>query len=218
MDLETVWEMREEQVYPALFGPVRRGIFPVDQALFTGQFGQTSVDPRWLVHGVFEYAPTADRPSWLYVTSGLSNPWEQEPSGYDPGDVSGTGVEFILPVARQGDWAIRLLQQVLAFALLLEAGRFPGADPLAFGDRIPLGAPIDGQPSCRLRHLLVVEPETLARRFSLPSGEVTLMALTGISDEERDLAKTHSSAALIGMLRAAGQLAITDPTRASLTE
>lgn len=84
MDLERVWKIREEEVYPALFGAVSRGIFPLTQQLFADRFGQADIDPRWLFHGVFEFAPTANRPSWLYVTSGYSNPWEQEATEYDP--------------------------------------------------------------------------------------------------------------------------------------
>jgi hypothetical protein len=216
MDLEGVWEMREEQVYPALFGPVRRGIFPLQRTLFAGQFQQDTVDPRWLTHGVFEFAPTAERPSWLYVTSGLSNPWEQDPATYRADDPSGTGIELLLAVTQQGDWAIRILQQVLAFALLLEAGRYPGADPLAFGDRIPLGVPLDGRDDCALRNLLIAEPQDVASTFRLPSGEVTLMALVGISDAERAFARDEGNAPLVERLRGAGALATTDPQRGGI--
>jgi hypothetical protein len=63
MDLEDVWRIREEEVYPALFGPRVRGIFPLQREMFTGQFGQSKVDPRWLHYGVFEFAPTETRHS-----------------------------------------------------------------------------------------------------------------------------------------------------------
>jgi hypothetical protein len=66
MDLEEVWRIREEDVYPGLFGPRVRGIFPLQVEMFTGQFGQSKVDPRWLHYGVFEFAPTETRHSWLY--------------------------------------------------------------------------------------------------------------------------------------------------------
>lgn len=141
MDLEGVWELREEEIYPSLFGPVSRGIFPLTQEFFARRFGQTDIDPRWLFLGVFEFAPTPDRDSWLYVTSGYSNPWEQEPDDYDPDGESGSGVEFTFAVAEQGDWAIEALQAMLAFDLLLGAGRFPNGDRFSLHDRIPLRAP-----------------------------------------------------------------------------
>jgi hypothetical protein len=46
VDLEEVWRIREEEVYPKLFGSVSRGIFPLTQELFSRRFGQQDVDPR----------------------------------------------------------------------------------------------------------------------------------------------------------------------------
>lgn len=102
--LEEVWTYREEVLYPDLFGSTRRGIFTLDQALFAQVFGEEQVDPRWLFLGVFEFAPTAQRSSWLYVTSGMSNPWETEPEDYRPDDDAWLGVEFVMetPVQATG--------------------------------------------------------------------------------------------------------------------
>ena len=216
MDLETVWKIREEEVYPALFGPVSRGIFPLTQELFANQFKQTDIDPRWLFYGVFEFAPTAERTSWLYVTSGYSNPWDVDPIDYDPDGESGGGVEFTFSVSEQGDWAIQTLQQMLAFDLLLGAGRFPGGDCLSLHDRIPLRSPINGQPDCKVRNLMLVEREDGAQEFSLPSGEVILVGFTGLTDAELEFAKKHNSPTLLDKLRAAGYHPITDPHRDTL--
>jgi len=131
VDLEEIWRIREEEIYPKLFGPVSRGIFPLTQDLFLGRFGQDDVDPRWLSLGVFEFAPTLDRPSWLYVTSGHSNPWDDDPEDYREENESGAGVEFILATSEQGDWAIQTLQAVLALDLLLSAGRIANGQPLS---------------------------------------------------------------------------------------
>jgi hypothetical protein len=103
MDLEELWRLREEGVYPTLFGPVGRGIFPRTQELFSKRFGQRNVDPRWLFIGVFEFAPTPERSSWLYVSSGYSNPWNEEPEAYNPMGESGFGVEFAFAVSEQAD-------------------------------------------------------------------------------------------------------------------
>jgi hypothetical protein len=216
VDLEDVWKYREDEVYPALFGPGGRGIFPLTQELFRSRFGQGDIDPRWLFYGVYEFAPTAARQSWLYVTSGHSNPWEQDPGDYDPEGESGAGVEFTFEVSEQGDWAIQTLQHMLAFDLLLGAGRFPGADCLSLHDRIPLRAPLDGHPSCQVRNLIVVEREDGPRAFSLPSGEVVLVGFTGTTDAELTFAKGHGSPALIQRLRAAGYHPVTNPRRNSL--
>ena len=95
MGLEEVWRLSEERVYPTLFGPVGRGIFSLTQELFGKRFGQRDVDPRWLFLGVFEFPPTPERSSWLYVTSGYSNPWNEEPEAYNPAGESGFGLSSL---------------------------------------------------------------------------------------------------------------------------
>ena len=216
MDLEEVWRLREEEVYPALFGPVGRGIFPLTQDLFSRRFGQGDVDPRWLFMGVFEFPPTPDRNSWLYVTSGYSNPWDDEPEAYDPAGESGAGVEFTFAVSEQGDWAVETLQAMLAFDQLLSVGRFPNAQRLSLHDRIPLRGPLNGNPGCEIRNLVLVERDDGPREFPLPSGEVILVGFTGITDAEVAFAKANGSASLVERLRAAGHHPITDPHRRSV--
>jgi len=215
MNLEEIWRLREEEIYPALFGAEFRGIFPLDQERFTTTFRQADVDPRWLFHGVFEFAPTSLRPSWLYVTSGYSNPWEAEAEGSDPEPESGSGVEFVFAVSQQGDWAIRVLQNMLAYQLLLEAGRFPGRTGLSLYDRIPLGGSLTGEPDCCLTNLVCVEAEGIPEGFSLPSGEVIFAGFTAIADPELQYAKANGSEALISALRTAHCHPITDPYRKS---
>jgi hypothetical protein len=216
MDLEEVWRIREEEIYPGLFGPPHRGIFPLTMDLFADRFRQTDVDPRWLFYGIFEFAPHGDRQHWLYATSGTSNPWEQGADEYDAGGESGAGVEFTFAVSEQGDWAIETLQSMLAFDLLLSAGRFPNRQPLAVHDRIPLRAPIDGRPDCEIRNLVMVDRADGAGEFDLPSGRVMLVGFTGITDTELTFAKSESSEALLDLLYAAGAHPVTDPRRRSI--
>ena len=47
VNLEDVWTIREEEIYPKLFGQVSRGIFPPTQQPFS-RLGEAEVDPRWL--------------------------------------------------------------------------------------------------------------------------------------------------------------------------
>ena len=81
MDLFEVWRLREEVVYPRLFGAPDTRMVVVDAELLQN-FGVTTYDPRWLNHGVLQFAPTRHRDSWLYATSGLSNPWNTDPADY----------------------------------------------------------------------------------------------------------------------------------------
>lgn len=216
MDLEEVWRIREEEIYPQLFGSVSRGIFPLTMELFAERFRLEEVDPRWLHYGVIEFAPTAERPSWLYVTSGHSNPWDEAPDAYNPGGPSGSGIEFIFASTQQGDWAISFLQNMLAFDLLLSAGCFPEGAPLEVGDRIPLRTPINGIEGCRICNAVLTAPYTLPADMTLPSGTVSFMAFTGITDQESAYAREHDSDELVRHLRAAGYCPVTDPERPSL--
>jgi hypothetical protein len=215
MNVERVWRLREE-IYPKLFGPAGRGIFPLPLKLFDERFGQQDVDPQWLVLGVFEFPPIPARNSWLYVTSGYSDPWGEEPKACDPEGATGCGVEFTFTVSEQGDWAIQTLQSVLAFDLLLGAGRFGDKPQLSFYDKISLGGPLNGHPDCEIRHVIMVQPEQMPDEFSLPTGTVQFMGFTGVTDAELSFANTHGSEPVISRLRAAGHHPITDPHRSSL--
>jgi Suppressor of fused protein (SUFU) len=142
---ERVWADREENVFPRLFGPEPRGVFTLSHSIFLETFKQPSFDPRWCHYGVFEFRPTTSRSSWLYVTSGMSNAWEDdEPRADGP---SGFGCEFVLETTEQGEWAILRMQHLMAFQILLENGRYLGRDPLTPYDRIPLRASITPEPS-----------------------------------------------------------------------
>ncbi len=87
---------------------------------------------------------------------------------------------------------------------------------MSMHDRVPLRAPLNGQPDCKIRNLMLVEREDGAQEFSLPSGEVILVGFTGMTDAELAFAKQHDSAALIEKLRAAGYHPVTNPHRDSL--
>lgn len=217
MDLEDVWEFREQQLYPSLFGPGGRGIFPLTRQLFADRFKVTSIDMMWEFFGVFEFAPTETRNSWLYVTSGLSNPWEDDASEFNPKTPSGYGAEFYLNVTEQGDWAIQTLQNMLALFLVLNDGLIPNGAPYKLHDRVPLNGPINGKPECQIRHLLLEKAVGVPEGFELPSGDAIFAGFSGITDAEQQFAKANGSAPLSDLLRAAGALQITDPHRASIT-
>lgn len=83
---------------------------------------------------------------------------------------------------------------------------------MSMHDRIPLRAPINGQPNCKVRNLMHVEREDGAQEFSLPSGEVILVGFTGMTDAELAFAKQLNSPVLIEKLRAAGYHPVTNHT------
>jgi len=203
-------------VFPALFGPVSRGIFPLSAAVFTQTFKQQSVDPRWLHCGVFEFAPTETRSSWLYATSGLSNPSEQDPSEFGESKLSGFGSELVLEAGLQADWAVRALSQLLAYDILLAHGRFGEFEPLHYGARVPLGGSINGGSDSEVCFVAIARPTHFEAAFQLDSGRVDLLQVVGITGSERDWAKQHGTEDLVTLLAEQGAFPVTDPSRRSV--
>ena len=180
---EDSWEQREEQIYPELFGGTGEGIYPLDASLFKNQFGVDDVDPRWLHYGVFKCAPTIERNTWLYVTSGMSNAWESD----NPEEYSGFGTEFILETDEENDWAINTLRSLVAFNILVSVGHYGDKPLLDYGDRIPMSI----EPN--ISSLMVVKPNQFPESFDLISGKVDILQITGITALELDYAKENLS-------------------------
>ncbi|ROL76170.1 hypothetical protein BLX41_14760 [Pseudomonas protegens] len=210
---EAAWAQREEELYPALFGELGPGIYPLDMALFSEVFGQTEVDPRWLSHGVFESPPNTRRNSWLYVTSGLSNAWEDvqpEADGW-----SGMGQELLLETREQAPWALRLLRKFCAYQLLLAAGRFGEQQPLGEWDRMRTGQPIDGNDSL-LQALLFIPAPGFAGPQQLLSGRFEFLQIVGLTLDEHTWGQNAGYPALLEHLTQAGVSPVADPARASV--
>lgn len=212
--LERVWGYRETTLYPQLFGNVSSRIYVIPYEMFAETFGQKDVDPRWLHYGVFECAPTAARPSWIYVTSGMSTPWEATEA--DPNAVSGLGCEFVFESSVQGEWAIRRLLQLMAYQILLCHNRYPGQEPLGPFDRLPLRSPIWDRES-ELQFLMLASADSEIGTQKLESGVFELIYVVGITEAEAAFARANNSGdMLLGRLRAAGAFPVTDPTRGSV--
>ena len=210
---EKVWEYREVVLYPSLFGKESRGIFPIPADMITGMFKQESLDPRWLHYGVFEFAPTANRQSWLYVTSGMSNDWEADKP--DPTTPSRLGCEFVFETVQQSDWAIRRLLQVMTFQILICHGRFPNSSPLGDYDRIPLRGSIQPEPSA-LTFLLLAPTSVFPRAAQLDSAPFDFYHVVGISESEAAYGRSHYGEELVRKLLAQGYFPVTDPRRNEL--
>jgi hypothetical protein len=209
IDLEEVWRLREEEVYPSLFGPQSRGIFTLSQDHFT-DFGRQDVAPQWLFYGVIEYAPTDERPSWLYVSSGHSNPWDDAPEEYNPDLTSGAGIEFVVLTEQSDEQAIRLLQHLLAYDLLLRAGHFGSPREIEIGALIPLGNADAAARDGTISHVLATMPESVPSEFQLPSGTVQLVTFVGITEGEYAYGKEKGSDPLANQLKALKNFPLTN--------
>jgi len=209
---ENAWSVREERIYRSLFGDLGPGVYPLDAELFTGQFRQTSVDPRWLTYGVFESRPNNSRASWLYVSTGLSNAWEADSA--KPDEVSGLGCEFVFECPSQSRWALLLLRRMVAFQILLSVGRFEGKGLLQVWDRVPLRAPIDGS-SSNLNWVLLVPAPNFSERQVLPSGQFHFLQFVGITEDEANFARNNGGDKLLVLLTHRQAAPVTDPNRKS---
>jgi hypothetical protein len=203
--LEQAWSEREEVRYPEMFGGEGEGIFPLSLDLFCDVFGQKDVDPRWLHLGVFRFAPTPDRPTWLCVSSGLSNDWEEECR-------SGFGHELVLETPWKSDAAISTLRYLVAYDLLLAHGRYGEPRLLEVGSRVHANLVLDDHGS--MEGMLITE--ACPSSFSVSSGPVELLACVGVTASELAFAKVEGSDALIYRLGEAGVHNLTDPRRPSI--
>jgi Suppressor of fused protein (SUFU) len=194
-------------IYPRLFGSESEGIFTIPwKRLEAGQLS----DPRWATCGVFRFAPTVQRQSWLYVSSGLSNAWFDDKP--DATRVSGFGCEFILEAVDCVDWPIQRIHQLMVYQIGLCVGRYPDHDAISAGNRIPFGSPIDFGTS-RLAYGLLINPPLFPTQFKQESGVAEFLQLVGISESERDFAKLNGNASLEDWLRTNTCYPTTDPAR-----
>jgi hypothetical protein len=212
MNLEEVWEYREETVFPQLFGTISRGIFLLSQDTFK-PFLNAKIDPRWLTHGVFEFAPTEERQSWLFITSGYSNPWHTLPEDYDETAFSGAGVEFSIESNESSDWPILFLQRMLAYDMMLTSGHFGDKPALQLHDRIPIKSPIDGKEGTQVTNAILHEPVHYPRSFKLPSGNVEILQFLGVTDNERDFAQEAGFTTLRDRMAREGNFPVTNTVR-----
>jgi hypothetical protein len=208
---ERVWAQREDEVYRDLFGDLGAGVHPATIVHYA-RLRQSPRHPGWLHHGVFGCPPHGGRAHWVYVTSGLSNPWNLDAPGRDPSGESGLGFELCLCTPSRGDWAVEVLHHLMAWQLLVATGAVPG-QPLGRGQRVPLGGPIDGARECALTWALVEAPEEIAPSFELPSGKVDWLLLVGATEAEVQFARGSDQQQLVARLRAAGHWPVTDPRR-----
>ena len=187
--LEDAWEEREEVVYPEVFGDTGPGIYPLSNGVFE-QLDAQSVDPRWLTHGVFQSPPNDTRNTWVYVTSGMSNPWESD----EPQEYSGFGVEFVLETEQASTWAINMLHTLMAYNLMLASGQMGEPALLDYGDRIPFALSDD------ITAMVIAPPFQLPENIEIKSGRVDFLQIVGVTEAELTHAQETSSEALIELL------------------
>ena len=220
---ESIWSLREDHFLRTFFGDLGKGISTLSPQTFAS-LGIPNPDPRFLFHGIFECPPSAKHPDWIYVSSGMSNPWGDSPNTVKTDSPSGLGYEFIVHSQEQARWPIQLLHWLMAVQLLVATGQVQG-ELLHPHDRVPLGGPLAKKEGL-LTHLLVASPAdrgqnpesipadpTYPPAFVLPSGQVEFLLVLGITAKESDFARTQGADGLITLLRHHNVFPSTIPTR-----
>lgn len=205
--------MREDGVYRHLFGIVGPHVHTIPPQLFAQMGLNQDPDPRWLVHGVFEVAPTEKLPWWTYISTALSNPWGEDPKTVDPEKPSGLGFELLIHTPEQSPWAIQVLHWLMAVNILAGSGMLQG-DTVFAGARVPLHTSVDpNRPDSAVRNILIAEASHLIPGFKLPSGTVELLLCIGITDAEMKLAATQTYEETIDILKTSNIFPVTNPDR-----
>jgi hypothetical protein len=210
---EAVWAKREDEVYRALFTDLGQAL-PASSAVYERYCQEPH--PGWLHHVVFACPPVAGRKHWLYVTSGLSNPWNLDQPGRDPSGYSGLGFELAIATPERSAYAPQLLHNLMAYELLVAVGRYPGAELLEYGNRVPLRGSITPEFESAIRWLLVEQPKEYPSSFDLPPGRVDWFQLVGATEAEIEFAQQAGHDSLVALLQQQGAHPVTDAARKSL--
>jgi hypothetical protein len=224
---ESIWALREETLYGSFFGNLGKGIFPIPLQTFQ-QIGIPDPDPRFLFHGVFECPPSDRHPDYIYVTSGMSNAWGESPETANPNGFSGLGWEYTLHTSSSQHWAIQILHWFMALQLAIASGRRQG-DLAQRHMRVGIGNPIPVENGTgQITKLLLAAPDEpgldntpitplcYPNQFQLPTGKVDFLMLIGITEKERDFARSRGVQDLVTLLRRYQVFPRTDPIRSSL--
>lgn len=178
----SVWEHREDVVYKELFGELNDA-FKISAEVFEKGFNLQVEEEFWTANAVLEYKPTDKRNSWLYVSSGLSNPVGQEPSSIDEKGYSGLGFEMLIETKEQSHWPVHLLHDLIAYQVLVACSRIEG-EVFDFDQVVPIGKIL---PNSDLAHVVILESIdgcSYPPGFSLASGGVDLFVLFGMTEDE----------------------------------
>jgi len=187
---EDAWRDREDRIYLDLFGDIGPGIYTLDAEVFE-RLRQANLDGRWLTYGVFECPPNDRRNTWLYVSSGLSNAWDD--TAPNPDSISGLGCEFLMETFKQSRWALVLLRQLVAYEILLAHERYPGKPVLGFWDWINIRTPIDNEASILTKTLFIPSPN-FGELQQLSTGHFRFLQIVGITGDALAFMNEHGVA------------------------
>jgi suppressor of fused protein SUFU len=153
--------------------------------------------PSLVVH---ETHPKQTRPDALYVTNGLSAPMAESPTGY--------GFELQMIAPRGKAWPVTLLVSLAAHVVRTDS-RF------GMGQSIALTNTLTGLDDT-LSALIFTKAPGLPHMLRLPEGDVSLITVVGVTEDEYSWARRYSAHELVALLQLCGQGVATLPGRRSV--
>lgn len=207
--------IRHRLLYPEFFAGFDPAFYPLSRELFTELWRQPDVESAWLDVHVHKAAPSDVRPTWLYVTCGLSDP-ELATDACRKEGLSGLGCEFRIETTAEASWPVIRLRETAALQILLSAGRLKNKKLLDVDDVIPLNTSLSGDRNSALRWLLVAPASRRPYTFQLPSGLVHFRSLLGITDEEAAFSQQFGASNLVVLLERNGWFPLIVPERKSI--
>ncbi len=158
---------------------------------------------------VLSYAPDPLRPYWIYLTSGLSNPWLQQ----EPEEVSGFGMELMIKTPVESAWPAQVLRTMAFYVFNYAATISPGV-------RIALNGPVSVNAPSELQNLFIwYADEAPEAWYQLPSGGFGIFLAIGIAEDECRYAESvedYGTWCIQELLRQTGVGQLTDPSRKSV--
>lgn len=217
--LQEIWRVREEEIYPQIFGPMPDKVLPLPVEFILAILGERPVDPRWLQYAVIEIEPNKNRPDWVYVTDALSTPWnvkDESELDPDPDAISGMGFEMMFRTSQRAGWAVDILHRLMAYQIGVAYDILKGR-LFNYGNWMPINGPISHDyPNTPVRGVLMTRPLDVQSQFKLRSGKVDLLQIVGITGQELAYLLHAGPDALVGLLYDQKAAPVTNPNRTSI--
>ena len=215
---QEIWRDREERAYPELFGKLPSTLIPLRLEKLRSILGSgVTIDDNWLHYAVVEVAPNQQHDDWLYVTTGLSQPWKiDDPVKLDRNGYSGQGFEMVLRTQERAGWAVDVLHALTAYQLgvyhEIKRGKL-----FEYYDWMPLNGPISpNYLETEVRGMFISRPQDYLSRFELRSGQVDLLQIVGITGAELAYGLSLGMGRLEKLLYDQGAAPVTNPARSTI--
>ncbi len=181
-DAFDTYSKKREQTLESIFGKT----FPAGE-IFSPSISWPQFD--WRGEGVLQFPPSKEFSSWIYLTTGLSQP-DFEDSGQpivwkdDSGiSQSGFGIELAISTAHESNWVIGVLYHLLRYMIFS-----PGSRPILPGHRFPIDVSNLSRRESLLNHFIAIKSDRYRSQFALPAGECNIVHLVGITSKEAEYA------------------------------